>query len=1493
MSEISNVNSFEGGLTPDIHPLSIQPNAMTDALNLEIITDGPDQNILQNIRSTEFTCEFPTYSERKIPFIPLGSATLNSIAYILVGAFDKDGELIVGGVGTFPSPNWTDLNDPTKGTSRMENKFSFLHNFKASATSEGVDPFISSQFDFTPTRHIDIVLQSVYDGSVNILYTDGLSQAKIINSRFSFDYFNREAKIAKRSSFTRESNIYSDKDWDAIALVQNGNYPVEVKHPDTIRGEGFSVEDGGQLRGGGYRYFIKYATQEGNTTDVIYESPLIPISGNGFGLDKEQFSNKRVKFHLSALDLSYAGVVLYFAHSDGLTNPPTTEIFKINYLFKYSESTLIITHSGHEKVIPVDATELSASFSAIETIASMTTVNDRLVLAGVSSSLDDKTIRILAGAASKVTLWEKTENLTTSYADPEVAAKKVGYWKGEVYEYAGVFIIEGKGLSPAFPLRGMDNFYGVQASPLFNASTYLTAKIEDDGFSNTHLINSKGLFRFSAQGPIFTPGPGDGTRHVTYVEADTSSFKSDAALQKIISGFFIVRRKRNKNVLLQGMAVPTLKVPARRPTTVYSGIDGWAHVLDAMKVYLNYFKPSSPWLGLNFKYTSFKSDRVHSTAFNTDFDTVFLPQATQQIRVATEDHVWSVTGDIGQSSAGKYGETIDDDGKPIGKFHFAILSIELDINGASISSLLSGLTPKIEVQEPRYDRSPLGFAVSNTPVDKPDRFSTVANKVVYTAEQVTMDTPWIAVDSASALTTIIPSGTKAFSKNSFSASTDRCYGCMSNSDGGTEVDPVDNSTTTYTPPYFVFGGFNYTTRIKIIELLSDSAKTNSDNPSTARSSFYPYSVLTQKYSTYIGVEVDVRTNTDFRARLPLFFYTPSVITDITTLANASKIYAPQTPNVLYLNTGHLTNIYGSSLGRWSQADIRKLYMFDSEAGYSAATPRISKEILNKNSIIKVFRGDTFITTALKKTSYKHGIASAPAATEGDAAVFGTGLHKRYAHSGKLEDIPEPERKDEGRNLFASGEVVQIVSFSNVNADIRSKAPLSDEDKSLKRLPRSFYPVDKDVFSDGRPDSSSYNFGYSSDNYPIEYFRLSESAPFLSTQFPNRVMLSEKSQAQAFVNAFRNFRGFNFRDYGVSLGPIIKVISIKGLLLTIHPAGVLGIGIDEKTLVSEGTSVVVNTAQALNPEAEPISIMYGSIHPESIVHTTDTIAGVDYSRDAVWVFAGASLEIISQYSVTTVLARFRQEISFGLFPEAIQGVVYRPRVYSTFNRANQALCVTYIAEHPDTGRQHHIGALVYNMILQKWTTRLTEGAKFVYPISSSMYVTGFSEIGSIWKVDAGKRTDGTFSRGVYFGKAATYELEFIINKEASLEKVLDNIQLICNKFVPDTVVYTTTTDVNDAASDIWSNQKEVSTLSQKIITRNNSPRKANRLGILDENAYYKNSGLYIEVGKVGYTKRAARGNRRIRDKYIKVRFIYSGDHDLAIQGILSTLSLSYS
>jgi hypothetical protein len=52
-----------------------------------------------------------------------------------------------------------------------------------------------------------------------------------------------------------------------------------------------------------------------------------------------------------------------------------------------------------------------------------------------------------------MTLWEKTKIITESYADPEMASKYLGLWKGEVYEFAAVFFIVNKGLSPAFQLQ--------------------------------------------------------------------------------------------------------------------------------------------------------------------------------------------------------------------------------------------------------------------------------------------------------------------------------------------------------------------------------------------------------------------------------------------------------------------------------------------------------------------------------------------------------------------------------------------------------------------------------------------------------------------------------------------------------------------------------------------------------------------------------------------------------------------------------------------------------------------------------------------------------------------------------------------------------------------------------------------------------------------------------------------------------------------------------
>jgi hypothetical protein len=62
--------------------------------------------------------------------------------------------------------------------------------------------------------------------------------------------------------------------------------------------------------------------------------------------------------------------------------------------------------------------------------------------------------------------------------------------------------------------------------------------------------------------------------------------------------------------------------------------------------------------------------------------------------------------------------------------------------------------------------------------------------------------------------------------------------------------------------------------------------------------------------------------------------------------------------------------------------------------------------------------------------------------------------------------------------------------------------------------------------------------------------------------------------------------------------------------------VLAIGVDDRTLVAEGSDVFVNTAQALSPTSKTISDLFGASHPEAIVRTDTTIA-VDYNSSAVW------------------------------------------------------------------------------------------------------------------------------------------------------------------------------------------------------------------------------------------------------------------------------------
>jgi hypothetical protein len=56
-------------------------------------------------------------------------------------------------------------------------------------------------------------------------------------------------------------------------------------------------------------------------------------------------------------------------------------------------------------------------------------------------------------------------------------------------------------------------------------------------------------------------------------------------------------------------------------------------------------------------------------------------------------------------------------------------------------------------------------------------------------------------------------------------------------------------------------------------------------------------------------------------------------------------------------------------------------------------------------------------------------------------------------------------------------------------------------------------------------------------------------------------------------------------------------------------------------------------------------LFGASHPEAIVRTDTTIAGVDYNP-ALWFFEGDKLTVISEFAVKTVLEKFKMAIEKG-------------------------------------------------------------------------------------------------------------------------------------------------------------------------------------------------------------------------------------------------------
>jgi hypothetical protein len=615
-------NTFENGLNQDLNVLNVQPDMLTDALNVTLITANSNEFILQSEKGNVQVADIlgsDNLSSDQIK-IPLACQTYNGIAYIISGVFSnlvggslykENGNTVYktfvrGEIGTYPSPDYSngvgDLANGIDIKGNLVNVYKPIQNYDdyldVGGTSKTpnnitgvVGSFISTGFNFTIDSSLQLEIQSSFDGTVNLIFTDNVNPPRLINSYFAVQTGNKYKIFAKLNNL-KNSDLYTKDSFNNTAnLIQSTDKLLDIELADVI--------SAGQLACGTYRYYFKYGTQDNNLTDVIAESMDIPIYiGNSVATTRGDVSgtatDKAIVFDISNIDTNYAYLQIFYTYYAG-DNSDVTSAYQINQTYKITGTHMGITVYGFELVQTINADELSVTNVTIDTMRTITQCQGRLFGGNVkqktydysamelfaqkivpgydidySDSTADKGLHYYGSEYPSLELSKFNEvfnyndksggGFKGAYYNPKNVYYKLGYWGGESYMVGIVFILSDGSESPVFTISDADDAYKNLNKPSL------------DFTPGTH-----GIYRFPSRDDLsYQMKNGARVKPIhtrVNTNVDTAVYENRLTVLKLsldfsaagtyptnTVGFYITRAKRNPNVLVQGYMVDTIPV---------------------------------------------------------------------------------------------------------------------------------------------------------------------------------------------------------------------------------------------------------------------------------------------------------------------------------------------------------------------------------------------------------------------------------------------------------------------------------------------------------------------------------------------------------------------------------------------------------------------------------------------------------------------------------------------------------------------------------------------------------------------------------------------------------------------------------------------------------------------------------------------------------------------------------------------------------------------
>lgn len=433
--------------------------------------------------------------------------------------------------------------------------------------------FQTDELKFSLEYPVQILPQYSYDGSVNLVMTDGYSKPKLINTRFSTTGKNTYQIVDRKGN--NDTNIYNE---GTQFELDTSLYKLSSNIPKLVLNEVYS---GGMLSVGNYHFYLTYSDADRNETDFVCESGMVSVFvGNTIKSIRQGFRNensfKGIRFTLKNIDPAYSYVNVYYTRSTGdIHQNSAVQAYRLTQpIFITNTENQVINITGYEDVTELTLEDINPSYQIIESAETLATNKNILFLGNVQKEtpnyqeLEDLALHfgpILDTSLEYSQLDQNYNNefggVNESYYDPKFIYNNVGYWPEEIYRFGVVFVLYDNTLTSVFNVRGINN--------LSENTEYTKLQLFNNG--NREYIevneNSKLLVKGNikdlenAKGVVRLHSTNDQNKDTNLVYGIKFRILSDNQqefideLKKHCKGYFFVRQKRIPTVLGEGMTI--------------------------------------------------------------------------------------------------------------------------------------------------------------------------------------------------------------------------------------------------------------------------------------------------------------------------------------------------------------------------------------------------------------------------------------------------------------------------------------------------------------------------------------------------------------------------------------------------------------------------------------------------------------------------------------------------------------------------------------------------------------------------------------------------------------------------------------------------------------------------------------------------------------------------------------------------------------------------